>query len=242
MKAGRIHSLQSLGAVDGPGLRYVVFLQGCPLRCVYCHNPDTWAFGGGQELTADELTAKIIRFKGYFGKEGGVTVSGGEPLWQAEFVTELFQKLHQQGIHTALDTSCVRVDAAAQELLCHTDLVLADLKFTTPEDYRRYTGGDYHTVRHFLDRTREMGVPVWIRHVVVPGLNDTVESMCEVQEIAQSYPNLQKIEWLPFQNLCQEKYDSMGIPFPLEATQPMAQERLDALVQELNRRSAPKPE
>ncbi len=230
---GRVHSVQSLGAVDGPGLRYIVFLQGCPLRCVYCHNPDTWAFSGGTEMTTDELVSRIIRFKSYFGKEGGVTVSGGEPLMQAEFVTELFQKLHQQGIHTALDTSCILLGAKTEELLRHTDLVLADLKFSNQKDYLHYTKGDYHTVRQFLELTEKMKVAVWIRHVVVPNLNDTVESLQEIKDIADLYENIQKIEWLPFQNLCQEKYDSMKMKFPLEGTEPLSQEKLDTLIAQL---------
>lgn len=233
MTVGRIHSTQSLGAVDGPGLRYVVFVQGCPLRCFYCHNPDTWAFAGGTEMTADELVSKIVRFKPYFGKEGGVTVSGGEPLMQAEFVTELFQKLHARGIHTALDTSCSLLGEKVETLLKVTDLVLADLKFTNAEDYQIYAKGDYDTVRKFLDLTETMNVPIWIRHVVVPGLNDTVASMQEVKDIAGSYTNLQKLEWLPFHNMCQEKYDTMKIPFPLAGTQAMSEEALNRLTQQL---------
>lgn len=135
---GRVQSLQSLGAVDGPGIRFVIFLQGCPLRCVYCHNPETWPLLGGTEMDTGELVKKILRFRPYFGKDGGVTVSGGEPLMQPEFVAELFQRLHDVNIHTALDTSGIVGGREAEMVLRHTDLALVDLKFTNAEDYRKY--------------------------------------------------------------------------------------------------------
>lgn len=233
MMTGRIHSVQSLGAVDGPGLRYVVFMQGCPLRCVYCHNPDTWNPDGGTEINTSTLVKKIMRYQPYFQKNGGVTVSGGEPLLQWEFVAELFRDLRMQGIHTALDTSGIASKEAAEAVLKHTDLVLADLKFTTDAEYLRYTGGTLHTVQRFLEQTAQMQIPLWIRHVVVPRINDNLNDMCRVRKIARQYPNLKKIEWLPFHNLCKEKYETMGISFPLADTEAMEQQRLDELLQEL---------
>ncbi len=230
---GYVHALQSLGAVDGPGLRYVVFLQGCPLRCVYCHNPDTWQTVGGTPYSVEELTAKILRCKPYFQNGGGVTVSGGEPLLQAEFVAELFEKLHHNGIHTALDTAGAAGMTAAEAVLRHTDLVLMDLKFTNNEDYVRHTGGTLHMAEQFLALTTQMQVPLWLRHVVIPGINDTVEDLQKVQEMAAQYPNLEKIEWLPFHNLCAEKYHALHLPFPLEGTSSLSQTHLDALLQQL---------
>jgi pyruvate formate lyase activating enzyme len=138
MITGKIHSFQSLGTVDGPGIRTVLFMQGCPLRCVCCHNPDTWDFSGGEEFTADEITAKVMRYKSYFGKDGGITVSGGEPLMQAKFVTELFVKMHENGINTCLDTSGCVLNENVKELLSHTDLILLDYKYTNKEDYEKY--------------------------------------------------------------------------------------------------------
>ena len=231
---GRVHSIQSLGAVDGPGVRYVVFLQGCPLRCAYCHNPDTWDFAGGTEREAAELVKEIYRFKPYFGTKGGVTVSGGEPLQQAAFVEELFFLLHKEGIHTALDTSGVGDLTAARRVLEHTDLVLGDLKFATPEEYKTHCRADMEKILAFYRLAAEMQVPLWVRHVVVPGLNDTLEDMGKIKALADSFPNLEKIEWLPFQNLCVEKYQSMGIPFPLAGTENMDDQRLDELAQKLN--------
>lgn len=227
---GWVQSLQSLGAVDGPGVRFVIFLQGCPLRCAYCHNPETWQPGGGEEMDTDELVRKILRYRPYFGKEGGVTVSGGEPLMQPEFVAELFQKLYEEGIHTALDTSGIVGGLNAEMVLRHTDLALVDLKFTNAEDYRRYCKGDYHAVKAFLDLTERMEVPLWVRHVVIPGINDNAQDIRELQKQAKSYGNLEKLEWLPFHNMCKEKYDALGLFFPLAGTPALSKERLDNLI------------
>lgn len=230
---GRVHSIQSLGAVDGPGVRYVVFLQGCPLRCAYCHNPDTWDFSGGMEREAADLVKEICRFKPYFGAKGGVTVSGGEPLAQAPFVEELFSLLHKEGIHTALDTSGVGDLEKARRVLSHTDLVLGDMKFATAEEYKTHCGADMDKVLSFYQMTAERNVPLWVRHVVVPGLNDTLEDMGKIKALSESFPNLEKIEWLPFHNLCLEKYQAMGIDFPLEGVPNMDENRLAELVGKL---------
>lgn len=236
---GRVHSIQSLGAVDGPGVRYVVFLQGCPLRCAYCHNPDTWDFSGGQEREAAELVQEICRYKMYFGDKGGVTVSGGEPLLQPAFVGELFSLLHEEGIHTALDTSGVWADwDGACQVLEHTDLILGDLKFATPEEYRLHCKADMEKPLAFYRLAEERGIPLWVRHVVVPGLNDSLEDMGKIKVLAESFSNLEKIEWLPFHNLCVEKYQSLGIPFPLAGTDNMDEEALERLVEQLNAEGA----
>ena len=230
---GRVHSIQSLGAVDGPGVRYVVFLQGCPLRCAYCHNPDTWDFSGGQEREAAELVQEICRYKMYFGDKGGVTVSGGEPLLQPAFVGELFRLLHGEGIHTALDTSGVGNLEAARRVLEHTDLILGDLKFATREEYKTHCKADMEKILSFYRLAAELNVPLWVRHVVVPGLNDNLEDLRAIKALAESFPNLEKIEWLPFHNLCLEKYQQMGIPFPLAGTDNMDEEALQQLVKSL---------
>lgn len=227
---GRVHSLQSLGTVDGPGLRYVVFLQGCPLRCVYCHNPDTWDPAGGTVMDTEELVEKILRCRPYFRAEGGVTVSGGEPLLQAEFVTQLFARLKQEGVHTALDTSGAGDLRKAPALLEVTDLVLLDLKFPTEEGYRQHCRGSLGQTEAFAALVAEKQVPLWVRHVVAPGLNDTLEDMAAVKAWAQRQPTLEKIEWLPFHNLCLEKYQQLGVPFPLADTPPMDREKLDRLI------------
>lgn len=211
---GRINSFQSMGAVDGPGIRFVVFLQGCPLRCVYCHNPDTWAIEG-DEYGVEDVLPRVLRCKPYFGDDGGVTVSGGEPLMQWEFTAELLRRLKKEGIHTALDTSGTGNLKGAEEVLRETDLAICDLKFATEEEYRKYCKGSLHQVLSFLDLTERMQVPLWVRHVVVPGLNDSPDSLGRIKEIAKRYSNLQKFEFLPFKKLCAVKYEAMGIPFPL---------------------------
>lgn len=232
---GRIHSIQSLGAVDGPGLRYVTFMQGCPLRCMYCHNPDTWETESPSciRLTPEELAEKALRCKPYYENGGGVTVSGGEPLMQAAFVAQYFKHMQKAGVHTALDTSGAASLKAAETVLRHTDLVLADLKFLSEEEYEKYCGGKYQMIRQFLSLTEEMKVPLWIRHVVVPGYTDTNEYIRRLSKEAHQYSNLQKIELLPFRNLCLEKYETLGIPFRLKGVPQMDLDRCEALRKEL---------
>ena len=212
---GRIHSFQSMGAVDGPGLRFVVFMQGCPLRCVYCHNPDTWAMEG-ESYSVLQVVERIRRFTPYFQHGGGVTVSGGEALCQWEFVTALFRALQEEGIHTALDTSGIGNLYGAEQVLQYTDLVICDIKFSTEEEYKKYCKGSLLQVQKFLELTESMDVPLWVRHVVVPNMTDTEETVKQVVSMARAYSNLKKIELLPFQNLCISKYEAMKIPFPLE--------------------------
>ncbi len=211
---GRINSFQSMGAVDGPGIRFVVFMQGCPLRCVYCHNPETWS-ADGDEYGLEDVLQKILRCRPYFGEDGGVTVSGGEPLMQWEFVSELFRRLKEAGIHTALDTSGTGSLSGAREVLKYTDLVLCDLKFSSEEEYQKYSGGSLKQVLTFLELTGQMQIPLWIRHVVVPGLTDGKENLAKMIRMAKGCSNLTKLELLPFKKLCTAKYDVLGIPFPL---------------------------
>lgn len=229
MMTGRVHSFQSMGAVDGPGVRFVVFLQGCPLRCAYCHNPDTWDPRGGEPYTPQAVCEKILRYRPYL-RHGGVTVSGGEPLMQAPFVAELFRLLREQGIHTALDTSGTGNLEQAREVLAETDLVLCDLKFADAKAYRAHCGASFNQVLQFLSLTEVMHVPLWIRHVVVPGLTDAPDQVRQIARIAGRFDNLQKLEFLPFRKLCAEKYERMGIPFPLADTPEMEEEALQRLL------------
>ena len=227
---GRVSSLQSLGTVDGPGLRYVIFLQGCPLRCVYCHNPETWDPAGGREYAPEELVEKVLRCRAYFGEQGGVTVSGGEPLLQAPFVAELFRQLKAAGVHTALDTSGAGDLKQAAQVLDWTDLVLLDLKFPDEAGYRRYCRGSWAQTQAFAALAGEKRVPLWVRHVVVPGLNDSLEDLRAIKAQAESLPGFQKLEWLPFHNMCLEKYQQLGLPFPLEGTPALEDQALAHLL------------
>ena len=226
---GRIHSFQSLGTVDGPGVRTVVFMQGCPLRCICCHNPDTWDFTGGTQTTAEELVGRILRYRNYFGERGGVTVSGGEPLCQTEFVTDLFRRLRELGISTALDTAGYRLDESVRALLDVTDLVLLDYKYTNAEDYLRHTGCEMTRVDEFLTYLQEIEKPTWLRHVLIPGYNDNEESMRRLATIRERFTCIARVELLPFRKLCLEKYRQMEIPFPLEDTPEMPPERVEQL-------------
>ncbi len=234
---GYIHSFQSLGAVDGPGVRYVIFMQGCPLRCGYCHNPDTWAFGKDasecQVWEPEDVVKQVLRYRSYI-KKGGVTVSGGEALMQPEFVAELFRLLKAEGIHTALDTSGIGQIDKIRGVLEYTDLVLADLKFDDPTDYKAYTGVDMDRVLEFLDMTKAMGIPVWIRHVVVPGLNDMPERIKRIDEISRQHALVEKIELLPFRKICESKYENMGVQFPFRVYEPCSVARIKELEQYVN--------
>ena len=231
---GYVHSLQSLGTVDGPGVRSVIFLSGCPLRCVYCHNPDTWEKKESQLTDADELAERLLSFYSFI-KKGGVTFSGGEPLLQAEFVTEVTGILKKAGLHVAIDTCGSPVTPATERLLEVADLFLLDIKMTTEEDYKRYTGGSLQATMAFLKRLEEMQKDVWIRHVVVPGINDTEEDIERLAALISGYECIKKVELLPFRNLCLEKYRALEIPFQLENTPPMKAdetERLERMLRE----------
>ena len=226
---GRIHSFQSLGTVDGPGVRAVVFMQGCPLRCACCHNPDTWDFGGGKIVSAEEIFRKIQRLRAYFGKDGGVTVSGGEPLLQADFVAELFSLCRADGISCALDTSGCVYNESVERLLSLTDLVLLDYKYTNNTDYKKYTGMSMQTAEDFLARLDALGKRVWIRQVIIPTLNDSEESVRRLYALSERYSCIEKTELLPFRKLCVEKYRALGIDFSLENIPEASEELIERL-------------
>ena len=216
MIKGCVHSFQSLGTVDGPGIRFVVFLQGCPLRCACCHNPDTWAFDGGTTYTASEVVDKALRYRTYFGKDGGITLSGGEPLAQAEFCTEIFRLAKDVGLNTCLDTSGYALTDSIKSLLALTDRVLLDVKYPSPEQYERYVGCAQSKVLAFLDYLNSISLPTTIRQVVIPGKTDGSQDITWLNNIAGTHPCVDKIELLPFKKICQVKYDQMGIDFPFK--------------------------
>lgn len=213
---GYIHSFQSLGTVDGPGVRSVIFMQGCPLRCACCHNPDTWEFCRGERQSAGEMFDRVYRFKEYFKSEGGLTVSGGEPLMQPEFVTALFELCRSADINCALDTSGCIMNDGIKELLCHCDLVLLDYKYTNARDYKKYTGMEMEQADIFLGVLDDMKKVTFIRQVIIPTVNDSKESIDKLFDLGKKYSCIKKIELLPFKKLCVEKYRNMGIIFPFE--------------------------
>lgn len=226
---GRIHSIQSMGTLDGPGIRFVVFLQGCPLRCGCCHNPDTWDPKGGTEVSAGELVRKALRYREYFGKEGGITLSGGEPLLQTEFATAIFTLAGEEGINTCLDTSGCILNDGAKALLGVTDRVLLDLKYLTEDKYRAHVGCSFDAPTKFLDYLCRAGIKTTVRQVTIPTLNDSDEDIIALKNLTRGYPNVDKIELLPFKKICAVKYDSMGIEFPFKDFPTPTAERMKEL-------------
>jgi len=210
---GRIHSIQSLGTLDGPGVRFVAFLQGCNLRCGCCHNPDTWDGAAGTEISAEELVTKAVRYREYFGKDGGVTLSGGEPLLQAAFAREFFERCHAERLNTCLDTSGSIRNADVDALLAVTDRVLLDIKYTDDALYRQHVGCPLEKPLGFLAYLNERGIPVTLRQVIIPTLNDNADNIRALKAVADAHSCVDKIELLPFRKICQVKYDKMNLPF-----------------------------
>lgn len=226
---GKVHSFQSLGTVDGPGVRFVVFMQGCNLRCFCCHNPDTWDINGGKSYTAMQVLEKAIRFKEYFGDYGGITVSGGEPLLQPDFVKELFILCKQNGINTCLDTSGSIINAKTLELLDFTDRVLLDIKYTDNESYEKFVGCSLDKVLDFLSILNQKEIKTTIRQVIIPSINDGEENILKLKRIVNNYPCIDKVELLPFRKICAVKYDELKIPFPFSRLKSPSQELINKL-------------
>lgn len=221
MVKGYIHSTESFGSVDGPGVRFIVFMQGCNMRCKYCHNPDTWDKNGGREVTADEVIKTALRYRTYWGKKGGITFSGGEPLLQLDFLIELCKKCREQGISTVIDTAgkpFTREEpffSKFNELLKYTDLIMLDLKHIDSKDHKALTGFGNENILDLAQYLSEKNVPVWIRHVLVPGINDDDFSLNKLHKFIKTLKNVQRVEILPYHNLGEFKYEDLGIKYPL---------------------------
>lgn len=229
MIKGRIHSIESMGLVDGPGIRTVIFFQGCPLRCIYCHNPDTWNIKNGTEITPEELLKKILRFKPYFEKSGGgVTFSGGEVLLQPDFLLEMLKLCKEKGIHTAIDTSGFGL-GKYDEILKYTDLVLLDIKHVDNGGYKSLTGQGKKPLDDFLSTLSKHNSKLWIRHVIVPNITDSKEHISKLAHIIKQIDNVEKVELLPYHTLGVSKYEKLGINYPLKDTSSMDKENLKEL-------------
>lgn len=228
---GRIHSFESFGTVDGPGIRFVVFMQGCPMRCRYCHNPDTWSENGGMLYSAEEVALRAMRYKSYIKNGGGVTVSGGEPLLQLEFISELFRILKSNGIHTALDTSGITFDEANTApfdgLLKYTDLVMLDIKHIDDEVHKRLTGFSNSRPLAFARYLSERGVDIWIRHVLVDGFTDDDGYLKELRRFIDGLEAVKKVEVLPYHDMGKIKYERMNMTYPLKGVSPPSAERVE---------------
>ena len=230
---GKIHSFESFGTVDGPGIRFVVFLKGCPLRCQYCHNPDTWDMAGAREMSADEIVKNVLKYRSYYGDKGGVTFSGGEPLMQIDFVIEVFKKLKAYSINTCIDTSGFSFNpddaesvAKHTELIKYTDLVLLDIKHIESDKHRLITGVGNERTLAFAKFLSDNGIKMWIRHVLVSSLTDKDEDLEKLSSFISSLSTVEKVEVLPYHSMGKVKYDNLGIDYPLKDEVPPTKERV----------------
>lgn len=229
---GNIHSVESFGSADGPGVRYIVFLKGCNMRCKYCHNPDTWAKEGGTMQTPEEVLNKALRYKAYWKNNGGITVSGGEALLQIEFVTELFRLAKEKGVHTCLDTSgnpFTREEpffTKFNELIKYTDLFMLDIKHMDPEAHRELTAQDNANILDMARYLSDNGKHMWIRHVLVPGITDREEQLTSLRTFLDTLDTVDRVEILPYHTLGVFKWKELGIPYQLEQVELPSQEQV----------------
>lgn len=233
---GRINKLETFGSVDGPGVRFVVFVQGCPMRCQFCHNPETWDFkgdkAGAYDISAQDLLKKALRYQSYWGKDGGITVSGGEPLAQMDFLIEFFEATKAAGVHTCIDTSGVNFVrnepyfGKFKRLMDATDLLLVDIKNIDPTEHKKLTGHDNKNILDMFRYLDEIQKPIWIRHVLVPGMSDNDELLIKTREFIDTLHNVEKIEVLPYHALALAKYQELGIDYALKDVKSPSPERI----------------
>ena len=223
---GRIHSIETFGAVDGPGVRFVVFFQGCPMRCAYCHNPDTWDVNGGTEMSVDEIYERFVRNKAFY-KNGGITASGGEPMYQIEFLTELFKKFHDNGVHTCLDTSGIMFNdtdadkkSKIDTLMAYIDLVMLDIKHIDRDKHKELTGHYNDNVLSFAKYLSDNEKKIWVRFVCVPGVTDDDEDLVRYGKFLGKLNTLEALDVLPYHTMGIKKYEGLGIPYRLEGIEP----------------------
>lgn len=219
---GYIHSKESFGTVDGPGIRYVLFMQGCPMRCLYCHNPDTWDRGKGEGITVADVIDEFNKNRSFY-KNGGITVTGGEPLLQADFLIELFSEAKKENIHTCIDTSGIVYNPKSDEcvkklsrLAKYTDLVMLDIKHIDPKKHKALTGADNKNILLFAKFLDEQSVPLWVRHIIIKGYTDNPEDLIALGEFIGALNNLKALDVLPYHTMGAYKYKELGIPYPLE--------------------------
>lgn len=228
---GYIHSIETFGTVDGPGVRFVVFFQGCPMRCQYCHNPDTWKMADGKEMTVDEIMEKFERNRAFY-KTGGITATGGEPMVQMDFLLELFTKAKEKNIHTCLDTSGImfvpdkesEAFAKIEKLMQVTDLVMLDIKHIEDEPHKTLTGQSNENILAFARYLDEVKKPVWIRHVVVPGITYKEETLRKLGAFLKTLSNVEKLEVLPYHTMGEVKYENLGMEYALKGVPRLSKE------------------
>lgn len=227
----RVHSVETAGAVDGPGIRYVVFMQGCPLRCKYCQNPDTWDCNSGNLMSVKELLNDIMKYKPFMNfSNGGVTISGGEPLLHKSFIAKLFELLKDRGIHTAIDTSgFVTLDKELDEVIKNTDLVLLDIKHINPTLHQELTGVNNLKTFAFLNYLKEKNIKVWLRWVVLPEFNDSTEYALKLAHIVKEYENVELVELLPYHAMGKYKWEQLGLKYQLYNVPEPTREKIQTL-------------
>ena len=230
---GRIHSVESFGSADGPGVRYIVFLKGCNMRCQYCHNPDTWAKDGGELMTPEEVLKKALRYKTYWKEKGGITVSGGEALLQIDFVTELFRLAKEKGVNTCLDTSGNPFSleepfkSKFDELMKYTDLFMLDIKHMDDAAHRKFTGQTNQNILEMAAYLSDHGKAMWIRHVLVPGITTDEDELHRLRSFLDTLKTVERVEVLPYHTLGVFKWKELGIPYQLEGVDPPTKEQID---------------
>ena len=230
---GYIHSTESFGSVDGPGVRFIIFVSGCPMRCQFCHNPDTWKMQDGELKTTDELLKTALRYKSYWKDKGGITVSGGEPLMQMDFLIDLFKKAKEQGVHTNIDTSGAVFTkeepffGKLQELLKYTDMLMLDIKHIDDEQHKILTGQSNKNILEFARYLSDIKKPIWIRHVLVPERSDKVEYLERLHDFIETLDNVERVEVLPYHTLGAYKWKELGYDYKLEGIDPPTQERIE---------------
>lgn len=243
--SAHIHSMETFGSVDGPGVRFVLFMQGCRMRCKYCHNPDSWKLNAGEEKTAEEILKFALRYRSYWGKEGGITVSGGEPLLQIDFLLEFFKLCKAEGIHTTIDTAAgpfTREEpffSKFNELMRYTDLLMVDIKEMDPERHLELTKVKLDNILDCIRYLDEIGKPIWLRHVLVAGYTDDDAEILKLKEFAQSLSNVRKIEVLPYHSFGMYKWESLGFKYELGDVQPPTAERTAQVLKMLDASSYP---
>ncbi len=228
---GFIHSKESFGTVDGPGIRYVIFMQGCPMRCLYCHNPDTWEIGKGTAVTVDEILSEYNKNLSFY-KSGGITVTGGEPLLQIDFIIELFKRAKEQNIHTCIDTSGITFNRKSaesvekfSELALYTDLVMLDIKHIDEKKHKALTGMSNKNILNFAKYLEEKNIPLWVRHIIVEGYTDKKEDLIALGEFIGTLKNLKALDVLPYHTMGVNKYKELNIPYPLEGVPALPTEK-----------------
>ena len=229
MIKGRLHSIETFGAVDGPGIRTVFFMQGCPARCAYCHNPDTWNYQGGRDVEVDEIVRRAKRGMPYYGDDGGVTFSGGEPLLQGRFLLEAIKALAGEGIGSIIDTSGTYLDEDSEAVIKEADMILLDVKHVEANEFQKLTGRSQDTLFKLIEIINALNKPIWVRQVIIPGYNDTAEYVQNLNSFLKRFKTIEKIELLGYHNLAESKYKRLGMEYRLEGVKPMDKARLTEL-------------